>query len=174
MSGPVQWKPVNGYEGRYEVSSTGTVRNVRTGKEISQYTTKGGYLIVQLHGADGPKNHKVHRVVAKAFIPNPEGKPEVNHIDFDKKNNSDFNLEWVTAKENVRHFIQAIQAGVRSPPKVICVPRPEAEAIKEYWEKTGASHRRIASAFNVPKSTVWGIIKSHRASSGTNSRQALS
>lgn len=59
----------------------------------------GGYKCVKLNG----KHESIHRLVAKAFIPNPENKPEVNHIDGNKQNNHVSNLEWVTSKENINH-----------------------------------------------------------------------
>ena len=62
-----------------------------------------GYLGVQLYDNDGKKTQLVHRLVAEAFIPNPENKPQVNHIDFNRSNNDKSNLEWVTIQENFNH-----------------------------------------------------------------------
>ena len=68
--------------------------------ELSTEETSKGYLRVYLSKNGKRKHHKVHRLVARAFIPNPENKPQVNHIDGNKKNNSITNLEWVTDTEN--------------------------------------------------------------------------
>lgn len=111
-----EWKPIIGFihaEGLYEVSNEGKIRSVdRTlvnslgqkrfykGKILSTHYNHKGYLRVQL-GKEGAVC--IHRIVAKTFIPNPENKPQVNHIDGDKNNNFSNNLEWVTMKENLDH-----------------------------------------------------------------------
>lgn len=96
------WKPVQGYEG-YEVSSWGRVRNADTNDLLHQEKHEKGYMRVDLN-KDHKRHHmKVHRLVATAFIPNPEGKPQVNHKDGNNRNNSFTNLEWVTDEENKAH-----------------------------------------------------------------------
>lgn len=108
-----QMRDVVGYEGLYEVSSYGRVfskeKTVPTKngytrsypyKEMKQQVNENGYLTVTLCKQGKRKVIPVHRLVALAFIPNPNGKPQVNHIDEDKKNNMLSNLEWVTNKEN--------------------------------------------------------------------------
>lgn len=72
-------------------------------KEVKVETTSKGYLRVPLFKDGKRKWHKVHRLVAQAFIPNPDNKPQVNHIDGNKQNNSVTNLEWVTDEENKLH-----------------------------------------------------------------------
>ena len=100
------WKDVVHYEGLYEVSNLGRVRNKQTQKikaQTSNYnktTNKGGYLTVQLWKNNRSKREYVHRLVAMAFIPNPDHKPQVNHKDEIKTNNEVSNLEWVTCLEN--------------------------------------------------------------------------
>ena len=92
------WKPVVGYEGLYEVSNLGRVRRV---KIIEPSRKKHGYMQISLTGSDGVrKSFRLHRLVAEAFIPNPDGKPQVNHKDEDTENNRARNLEWATAEEN--------------------------------------------------------------------------
>lgn len=87
----------------YEVSNFGRVRNITTGYILKPYRTRGKYLNVRLNN----KSYKVHRLVGIAFMPNPENKPQINHIDSNKQNNNVNNLEWVTPKENIRHSIVA-------------------------------------------------------------------
>lgn len=113
------WKAIEGFEGLYEVSNLGRVRsldrtypnNYRPHKGIiKKFALCGGrghnkYPTVGLQRVN-PKfktGALVHRLVAKAFIPNPDNKPEVNHIDGNKLNNHVDNLEWCTRKENVQH-----------------------------------------------------------------------
>ena len=104
------WKPISGYDGLYEVSNIGNVRSIKKGIILKPATNKFGYQIVGLSKNGKRKEGKVHRLVAKAFIDNPDNKKQVNHKDGNKKNNSVDNLEWVTNQENVIH---AFKTGVR-------------------------------------------------------------
>jgi len=99
------WKDIEGYDGVYQVSNLGKVRSVRGDKVrmIRGTLDRGGYRFVFIKHKGLSKNHKVHRLVASAFIPNNLNKPQVNHIDSDRSNNDINNLEWCTAKENMRH-----------------------------------------------------------------------
>lgn len=97
------WRQIPGYEGFYEVSSFGRVRNVKSGKILRPGLHHSGYLNCVL-SVNGNKNtFVIHRLVAQAFIPNPLGLPQVNHKDEDKTNNNVDNLEWCTAKYNVNY-----------------------------------------------------------------------
>lgn len=103
-----QWKPVNGFEGRYEVSSLGRIRSLLTGapRLLHPGLQSRGYLTVMLYDGTIPKKPRsitVHKIVADAFIgPCQEGMT-VNHIDGDKKNNEASNLEYISLLENCRH-----------------------------------------------------------------------
>ena len=104
MSKMEKYRDIEGYEGRYQVTSWGRVYNVEREKFIRYQLTEKGYARVDLIDENGKRtHHKVHRLVAKAFVKNPDHKPQVNHIDGNKLNNSVTNLEWVTNKENVKH-----------------------------------------------------------------------
>ena len=109
------WKDIKGYEGLYQVSNLGRVKRTNPGNRVvsADGTLKPtrrqhGYLGVMLYGKGGHatrgfKHCSVHRLVAEAFIPNPNGYAEVNHIDEDKTNNRVDNLEWVTHQQNCVH-----------------------------------------------------------------------
>ena len=118
------WKSIKGYEGLYEVSDLGNVRSLPhsvsverrgvefsvpfRGKVLKPVYRQHGYLGVMLYGKGGHKTRgfktfAVHRLVAEAFIPNPDNLPEVNHLDEDKQNNRADNLEWSTHIDNTRY-----------------------------------------------------------------------
>ena len=115
------WKDIPGYEGLYQVSNLGRVRsfgrtvmrNTRwgtqhpyhiAGRVLKILHSQADYTYVHLFDEDGtPTNHKVHRLVAQAFVPNPKHLDEVNHIDEDKDNNRADNLEWITHIDNCNH-----------------------------------------------------------------------
>ena len=97
------WLDVHGWENIYEVSSFGRIRNKETGHIKAFHITKFGYCRLTLYKGKLSKKYAVHRLVAEAFIPNPQNKPQVNHIDGNKQNNRVDNLEWVTQTENMIH-----------------------------------------------------------------------
>lgn len=97
------WKDIEGFEGLYQVSNLGRVKSSYTNRVLKGYKDTCGYLLVGLYKNNIRSSKKIHRLVAQAFIPNHENKPEVNHIDENKTNNIVSNLEWMTAKENSNH-----------------------------------------------------------------------
>lgn len=104
----IEWRPIKGFEGLYEVSNLGQVKSLnynrtKEAKILRLCKNKDGYLCVHLHKNGKGYAKKVHRLVTAAFIPNPEGKTEVNHIDGNKTNNRVENLEWATHSENMHH-----------------------------------------------------------------------
>ena len=110
------WKPCEDYEEYYEVSNTGVVRSIdrtitrsdgalRTykGKVLATSFDRRGYVNAYLSKEGKDKRVRIHRLVAYAFIYNENEKPQVNHLDGDKSNNNDWNLEWATNLENIQH-----------------------------------------------------------------------
>lgn len=101
-----EWKDIPGYDGEYRVSNLGRVISVKSGCVLKPMDEGHGYLIVHLWRERKKKAARVHRLVAEAFVPNPEGKPQVNHMDCNRKNNMAGNLEWCTARENREHSVR--------------------------------------------------------------------
>ena len=106
------WRPVPGYEGIYDVSSKGRIRRIHSPNGHHKETLYGilepvinryGYHRITLSKNNIRINYSVHRLVALAFIENPNNKPFINHIDGNKVNNTVENLEWCTSGENNRH-----------------------------------------------------------------------
>ena len=110
------WKPVVGYEEFYDVSNFGEVRSkdrkvstgtgfyIKKGIPMKKSPTSTGYYKIRLTNKNGiAKEYKIHRLVAFAFIPNPDNKPNINHIDGNPINNHVSNLEWCTQSENLYH-----------------------------------------------------------------------
>ena len=146
-----EWKNIIGYEGLYEVSNTGQVRSLdryvkysngrihlHKGKVLSPVKDKYGYLVVCLYCNEKQKIIKIHRLVAQAFIPNPNNLPEVNHKDEDKTNNSVDNLEWCTAKYNsnygnrTKNIVNTRVKNGYADPDFIGFGLNEKEYMKEY------------------------------------------
>lgn len=101
------WKDIEGYEGKYQISNLGRIKKINKNSlneehYVKPYINQRGYCTVKLFKTER-KEERIHRLVAQAFIPNPENKAEVNHIDGNKQNNTITNLEWNTHEENVVH-----------------------------------------------------------------------
>lgn len=127
------WVPVPDFEGMYEVSDLGRVRSVsritNDGKKIRGRilsSKNGRYPCVTLYRCNIPVNFSIHRLVAQAFIPNPENLPEVNHKDGNKLNNSVCNLEWSTSSDNCNH---AIANGLRCTSYKVAVKCIETQQV---------------------------------------------
>lgn len=94
------WKDIIWFNGTYSISSLWKIKNNLTNKELNPYTQSTWYFQIDLRW----KLFLIHRLIAIAFIPNPDNKPYINHIDWDRKNNILSNLEWCTQSENIKHY----------------------------------------------------------------------
>ena len=106
------WKTAANHP-KYNVSTDGRIKNVRTGRILVATNDSRGYPAVTLFDDDGQHTKPVHRLVAETFLPNPEGKRTVNHKDGNKRNNHISNLEWNTMSENISH---AYRTGLKRRP----------------------------------------------------------
>lgn len=157
MEVTMEFRDVVGYEDLFMVSDTGVVYSKRTEKTLKQCQHPHGYLHIatKIGGRNGvAKCFKVHRLVAEAFIPNPDGKPFVNHIDGVKTNNNVSNLEWVTNSENMLH---AFAIGLAKPRhQEYRLTEEERDFVvsnyKPYDKKYGA--RALARKYSVCKTTI--------------------
>lgn len=153
------WKPIDGYVGKYEVSNYGNIRSLRfinnvTNKEqihiLHPQKRNNGYMAIMLYKNGKFTNKLVHRLVAEAFIPNPHGKKQINHIDGNKENNSIGNLEWCTQSENMTHAFKTGLSKAQSKgkygssnPKAIkvdMIDRKTNQIIRQFGSLIDASH----------------------------------
>lgn len=158
------WKKVPGYDGRYEASIFGMVRSInRTvykgrkmvptkvrGQLLSPYIGTDEYLRVDMYQNGIRRHERLHSIIAKTFIPNPENKETVNHIDENKYNNTVKNLEWMTNEENVNYGTRIQRVKEKYGTQVIRIsPANQVErfaTLHEAEEKTGILRQSIAYA----------------------------
>lgn len=145
------WKDVIGYEGLYQVSNFGNVRSVDRvihlsngqsrfvpGKTKVLRKNNQGYSVVGLYDKDRQKAALVHRLVATAHIPNPEGKPCIDHIDGNRTNNNVDNLRWCTQKENCENPItlNRFREKVKRGEEHHCYGKPRPKEAIEKFSRT--------------------------------------
>lgn len=167
MENEESWKPIGGFETKYEVSNTGRVRRINYLKpDLAK-----GYERVELYDGDKLRIEKVHRLVMEAFSGDcPTGK-EVNHKDGNKRNNRADNLEYVTHKENLAHAVKTgLHRGPINPWRGVGARGESCGMAKLKWEQVreirkrvanGESMRSLAKVFGVGSSTV-GLIVHNR------------
>ena len=151
---------IHGYEGLYKVNNRGEILSVRSWKLLKAGRNSHGYMTVSLTKNGKSKTYKVHRLVAIAFIPNPNNYPYINHKDEDKTNNNVENLEWCSHKYNLNYGTaierrsEAIKLSPLKQRKAVVQLSLLGEFVKEYRstkeaaEETGIDRRRISHAIN--------------------------
>lgn len=162
--------PVSGFEASYHIRDNGDVlslpKNGRAVKQLKRHTdVKTGYQSYFLYfkGTRAGKRMLIHRLVATAFISNPDSKPNVNHKDGNKKNNDHSNLEWCTHSENEIH---AHATGLKNfkgeNSNYKKLNNDDVLSIRNLYATGEFSQREIASEYNVTQSNVSRIVKNIR------------
>jgi hypothetical protein len=174
-----EWHAIPGYEGRYEITKSGRVRSLPRyvnspicaggrrrikGKEFTIQLARGYPCFLGVDESGRKTTVYIHRILAMLFVPNPAGKPHVNHIDGDKTNFDPANLEWVTHKENIRH---AIATGLMTYTPT-SGPGDKSPAAKLDWDMVGqirallangATQSSVAKQYGVAKGTIGYIAR---------------
>lgn len=135
------WKDIEGYYDLYQVSNMGRVKSLRNNIILKSKIERSGYERVVLSVNNIPKDYSVHRLVANAFIQNPNNYPIVNHKDENRTNNCADNLEWCTQKYNV-NYGTGIAKRVKSQSKKVLQFKTDGTFVKE-WESTMAVQRNL-------------------------------
>lgn len=154
----VKFKPIIGFENNYEISNTGIIKNIKR-NTILKPTLRKEYLGVSLCKNNTKKTFNIHRLVAIHFIDNPNNLPQINHIDGDKFNNNDWNLEWCNASYNIKH---AYKTGLNKVSKFAILKIKERFNKKVIDTKTGIifdSIKDAALANNLNPKTLSGILR---------------
>lgn len=159
-----EWKDIEGYEGYYQISNHGRVKSlvgwngnqyIKREKMLNPYKHKASKnyyrSVVKLKKNMKSKDMKVHRLVAEAFIPNPENKSEVNHIDGNPLNNHVTNLEWVTHQENIAHSVE-------NELRVYAIKTIDRSTMVKFLNN-GFTYDEIAEELGIAKGTVFNYIK---------------
>lgn len=169
------WKDITGYEGFYQVSNLGRVRSVdrkiirnngwvQTFRgRIVRTTEILGYKMVHLSKAGTTTNHYVHRLVAQAFVPNPNNYREVNHKDEDKANNRAENIEWCTRRYNLLYGDRGRKAGIALGKRVVLIGEDGVEhhfySRSEAGRYLGVTVQAISQAIRKKQKSKGFIVK---------------
>lgn len=158
------WKDISGYEGYYQISNLGRLKRIKSGRGttangvVNGYLNNQGYRRMRLSINDISKCIFAHRLVAEHFIPNPNNKKEVNHLNGNKDDNRVSNLEWATPSENMKH---AFNTGIRTQ-RGSCNPRSklsESQVLSIY--SSSVNNRALSQEYGVNVCTI-NDIKSGR------------
>lgn len=169
-------KPVKNYEGHYSVTEDGRVWSHKSNKFLKPVLVNKYYSVNLCKPNQKVKSFRLHRIVAEAYLANPENKPQINHIDANKLNNSVSNLEWATQSENIRH---AHDLGIYKSAMLINgdkgrkahsankkLPDIVVKMLRDIYRITGKSTAKLADAYGVSQATMYNAINGIRAYKG--------
>ncbi len=162
-----QWKAIKDFEMYYLISNTGRVisleREITTSTgwtktkkmaEMKAIAGKDGYMRINLSVEGNKKSYTIHRLVANAFIENPDGLPQVNHIDCDKSNNNEENLEWTDASGNQKHaFENGLNTQVGDKNSRAKVSNEFVLNIK-MLHKNGTKRKKLMEDYSIPQKSL--------------------
>jgi len=158
------WKDIKGYGSLYQISNCGRVKSLRRKNSYRRIVKErilkfglnsSGYYNVNLYLNNRRITIGIHRLVAEAFIPNPENKPEVNHKDGIKTHNEDYNLEWCTSKENHAHKNEVLKKHTRGENNGrFKLTDVQIYEIKKLLKTSNLFQKEIAKIFNVTQSYI--------------------
>lgn len=169
----VIWKDVKGYEGIYKVLNFGVIKSldhnvfhsngrhrIQKGRILKTHISKKGYVMVCLSKKGKRLHTGVHRVVATAFVPNKNLKPQVNHIDGNKKNNNYKNLEWCTNSENQIHAVKnnLIKHNLGENHHMAKLSNNEVLKVRTL-NKIGFSCKELAKDYSVSETAMSNILR---------------
>jgi hypothetical protein len=163
-------KEIAGWEGIYEVSPHGKVYSVKrvivrsdgtkqtwTGCQLKPMTNTEGYLVVKLSSPAKRVTARIHRLVAEAFIENPDDLPEVNHKDGNRQNPNVDNLEWVTPSQNRIHAVRVLRTVM--PPMQKKLSYEVAKSIRSEYRRNVCGFKRLAKKYRVSTTAIKEILR---------------
>lgn len=159
------WKPIAGYEGIYEVSDLGQIKrikpehNTHVGKILAGGLDQDGYRLILLYDSGKRRMFKAHRIVATAFVPNPDNLPQINHKNAVKADNRADNLEWCSCKYNINHAVDSglWNAAKGSRHRMAKLTESDVLAIRT-MKRSGISTRDLAARFSVSRATIGDLL----------------
>jgi hypothetical protein len=176
------WKPIWHAQG-YEVSSLGRVRNIKTGRVLSGFKANGSRIYPRITLPTKKKdkgvlykNFLIHRIVAEAFIPNPQGLTQINHINCNKSDSRAENLEWCTPKQNMDHAVDnGLVARGYSHHKARLTHSETLEILRNYQNRKSRSLptlKQIAAKYGVNEKTIRTALKNKYKINASHTNQA--
>ena len=153
MNNNERWSDIEGCKGVYIISNLGNIKRKQSVFNKNQYLSNTGYKFTTLKIKGKTRSLFIHRLVAKAFIANPENKPQVNHIDGNKTNNHYKNLEWCTRLENIHHGINTGLTKGKTAISSKCVLN-----VRRLYKTGDYTYRDLSKKFNISMGSVHNII----------------